>query len=65
MRSFVTKSGEPVDLRADEIDWMPLESDGRVWHTAVNDEDFCRNPDEKRNLRRMKRKEKQRKKWGD
>jgi cobyric acid synthase len=65
MRNIITRVDEPVDLRADEIDWMPFETDGRILHTVVNDEDFIKNPEDKRNLRRMKRKEKQRKKWGD
>lgn len=53
----------PVVPRADEIDWMPLPMDGYIWHTFVSDEDFCQNTEQKKALRRMKRKEKLAGRW--
>jgi hypothetical protein len=56
MRQIVTSS--KIDIRADEIDWMPLDHNGETWHTLVNDEDFCQTKDDKLNLRRQNRKNK-------
>lgn len=49
--------------RADEIDWMPIPMDGYVWHAFVSDEDFCQSTEQKKFMRRMKRKEKLARRW--
>jgi hypothetical protein len=58
MRRIVTSEGTPIDIRANEIDWLPVSIGGYTHHLIVSDEDFCKTKDEKLRLRKTRRKEK-------
>jgi len=60
MRHLFLHKDTPVEMRADEFDYLPFENtEGVVWHTLVTDED-CHHKDQRLIMRRQKRLQKAR-----
>ena len=55
MRRIIVKEGTIISLREGEIDWFPVSLYGHTHHLIANNEDFCRNKDEKLRRRKQKR----------